>query len=62
LNNTDRVPVNVVVDQVVAVLEVLALGNTVDADQDIDLSRLLRKDGGFFFGARGEERASHLLK
>ena len=36
LDNTHRVPVNVVIDQIVAVLQILAFGNTVSGDKNID--------------------------
>ena len=37
LNDADRVPVNVIVDEIVAVLQVLAFGNTVGGNQNIKL-------------------------
>ena len=39
LDDPHRVPVDVVVDEVVAVLEVLALGDAVGADEHVDLAR-----------------------
>ena len=44
LDDAHRVPVDVVVDQVVAVLEVLALGDAVGGDQEVDLGGLGRVD------------------
>ena len=40
----DGVPVDVVVDEVVAVLKVLTFGDAVGADENVDLARLVRKD------------------
>ena len=40
LDDTNRVPVDVVVDEVVAILKVLALGDAVGGDQDVDLAIL----------------------
>ena len=37
LNDADRVPVDVIVDEIVAVLQVLAFGNTVGGNQNIKL-------------------------
>ena len=39
LDDPHRVPVDVVVDEVVAVLEVLALADAVGADENVDLAR-----------------------
>ena len=46
---------DVVVDEVVAVLQVLAFGDTVGADQQIDFVRLVRQHHGFLFRARREQ-------
>ena len=35
LDNADRIPVNVIVDQIIAILEVLAFGNTIRCDQQV---------------------------
>jgi hypothetical protein len=40
---------NVVVDDRVAVLQVLPFGNVVGADQNIDRARFVGKDGRFLF-------------
>ena len=37
LDNTHRVPVNVVIDQIVAVLQILTLGNAVSGNKNINL-------------------------
>src|SRR3546814_4451750 len=50
-----RVPVDVVVDKVVAILQVLAFGNAVGANQQINLVRLVRQYYGFLFGVRGKQ-------
>src|SRR5438034_6209813 len=60
LHDADGVPMDVVVDEVVAVLEVLTLRNAIGADQDVDFPWFFGKDGGFFLGARGEEREEGL--
>ena len=60
LDDPDRVPVDVVVNQVIAVLQVLPLGDAVGADEDINLTRLPGKDGGFLLGDRREERQQRL--
>ena len=54
LDDAHRVPVDVVVDQVVAVLKVLALGDAVGGDQDVDLAGRGRVDHGAFLGERRE--------
>jgi hypothetical protein len=48
LDNADRVPVDVVVDDVIAVLEVLPFGKAVGPDEEINLARLIWQDGRFF--------------
>ena len=40
LDDADRIPVDIVVDQIIAVLKVLAFGNAVRRDQKIDLGCL----------------------
>ncbi|MNC33516.1 hypothetical protein D3C75_819100 [compost metagenome] len=55
LDDAHGVPVDVVVDEVVTVLQVLALGDAVGANQQVDLSRFVGQDNGLFFGARREE-------
>ena len=50
---------DVVVDDVIAVLEVLPLGNAIGADEEINLAFLLRQDGSFVFRPgrkEGEQR------
>ena len=37
LNNADRVPMNIVVDKIIAVLEVLTFGDTVGSNQNINI-------------------------
>ena len=55
LDDAHRVPVDVVVDDVVAVLQVLAFGDAVGTDQQIDFVRFFRQHHGFLFRARGEQ-------
>ena len=57
LNDADRVPVDVVVDQVVAVLKVLAFGDAVGANQEVDLGRFVWQNPAFSL-ARGEKSVS----
>ena len=61
LNDPDRIPMNIVIDEVVAVLEVLAFRNAICGDQKIDLS-LRRKFGRAFFRLRREstQNAAHI--
>ena len=47
---------DVVVDQIIAVLQVLALGNTVGGNQHIDLRRIVRKQNVFAFRDGREAR------
>ena len=56
LDDADRVPMDVVVDQIIAVLQVLALGNTVGGNQHIDLRRIVRKQNVFAFRDGREAR------
>ena len=53
LDDADRIPVDVVVDEVVAVLKVLPLADAVGGDEEVYLT-LLRHGGNFgaVFGAR----------
>ena len=55
LDDAHRIPVDVVVDQVVAVLEVLAFADAVGGDEEVDFA-VLGMDGnlGAALGARGE--------
>lgn len=55
LDDPHRVPVDVVVDEVIAVLEVLAFGDAVRGDEEVNFT-LLRHGGDFVapLGARGE--------
>ena len=55
LDDADRVPVDVVVDELIAVLEVLPLGDAVGGDQEVDLA-FARKLLGPFLRARREGR------
>ena len=52
LDNAHRVPVDIVVDQVITILKVLPLRNTVSTDEDIELSRLFREHKGLLFSSR----------
>ena len=51
---------DVVVDEVVAVLEVLAFGDAVGADEDVDLAGLVGQDRRLLLGAWREEREQGL--
>ena len=42
LDYADRIPVDVVIDEVIAILEVLSFRDTVGANQDIDLIGIVR--------------------
>ena len=53
LDDADRIPVDVVVDERVAVLEVLALGNAVGGDEQVDFA-FVRQVLGPLLGARRE--------
>ena len=53
LDDADRVPVDVVVDEVVAVLQVLAFGDAIRGDEQIDFA-LVRQVVGPLLGARRE--------
>src|SRR5690606_11299085 len=52
LDDAYRVPVDVVVDEIVAVLEVLALGDAVRCNQDVQLGRLVGYDQVLLLRAR----------
>ena len=54
LNDADRVPVNVVVDEIVAVLQVLTFGNTVGGNQNVKLILASGHQDSFPFRDRGE--------
>src|SRR5690606_2475559 len=61
LDDADRVPMDVVVDQEVAVLKVLALGNTVGCDQEVDLALLAQFLRPFFrTGREGTQDRTHV--
>jgi hypothetical protein len=46
LDNPDRIPVDVVVDEVIAVLEVLAFGDAIRGNEEVNFT-LLREGGDF---------------
>ena len=55
LDDPNRVPVDVVVDQIIAILKVLALGNTIRRDHDVDFTVLRHRfDLRALLGARRE--------
>ena len=56
LDDSDRVPVDVVVDEVVAVLEVLAFGDAIGRDENVDFAWLVGHGEGLLLGSRREER------
>lgn len=45
---------NIIVDEVIAVLEILPFGNTVCGDQNIQIRRIVLYEKIPFFGYRGE--------
>ena len=60
LHQTNRVPVNVVVDQAVAVLQVLAFRNAVGGDQKVNVGAI-RHQGGFVLRA-WREAGQHVVQ
>ena len=56
LNDAHGVPVDVVVDQVVAILEVLALADHVGSDEHVQLARFLGHRKATLFRVRREQR------
>ena len=56
LNQPHRVPVDVVVDQIVAVLQVLTFRNTVGGNQNINIIFVVRVQQMLFFGNGRKER------
>ena len=61
LDNAHRVPVDVVVDKEVAVLKVLAFGDTVGSDQEVDLAFLTQFLRPFFgTGREGAQDRAHV--
>ena len=60
LDDADRVPVDVVIDEVIAVLEVLAFGDAVGGDEHVDFVLHVGQQQSFFLGYRGEEREQFL--
>ena len=54
LDNANRVPMNVVVDEIVAILQVLTFGNTVGRDQNIKLVLISGQKNRLSFGNRRE--------
>ena len=59
LNNADRIPVNVKINQVVAVLQVLTFGNAVRRDQHVNFRRIVGQQQRFVLGDRrktGQDR------
>ena len=60
LDDPHRIPVNVVVHQKIAVLEVLAFRDAVCGDQDINLAQLIRHDRRLLLGAGREQREQGL--
>ena len=61
LYNADGVPVNVVVDEVVAVLQVLTFGNTVGGDQHINF-RLITRHQQFLVLRDRREAGQHRVQ
>ena len=56
LDEPHGVPVNIVVDQIIAVLKVLALRNAVGGNQHVDLVVVVRKNQMFLLRNRREQR------
>jgi hypothetical protein len=54
LDDSDRIPVDVVVDEVITVLEVLAFRDAVRGDEEVDFTRL--RQGGDFVAPLGARR------
>ena len=50
LDNPDRIPVDVVIDQVVTILEILTFRNTIGGNHHIDVLGRLGKDLVALFG------------
>jgi len=60
LNDANGVPVNVVVDQIIAVLKVLAFGDAIRADQNVQFALYFGHDQRLFLRARRKERQDSL--
>ena len=61
LDDAHRVPMDVVVDQEVAVLQVLTFGNAVCGDQEVDLSLFRKLDGALLRpGRKRAEDCAHI--
>ena len=56
LDDPDRVPVDVVIDEVIAVLEVLALGDAIGGDEQVDFAVDFGIEQILFLRARRKER------
>ena len=52
---------NIVVDQIVAVLQVLTFGNTVRSNQNVDFGRIVRHEHIFALGNR-REAGQHMIE
>ena len=61
LDNAHGVPVNVVVNQIVAVLKVLALGNTVGGNQNINIGIVIGQQESLIF-RNGRETGQHCVQ
>ena len=60
LNDANRIPVDVIVDQVIAVLKVLPLGDTVGANQQVQFGRFIWQHLSLLLGARRKKRQQRL--
>ena len=49
LDNANRVPMNVIVDEIVAILQVLTFGNTIGCNQNINFIGAAGQEYGFSF-------------
>lgn len=62
LDNAHRVPMNVIVDEVVAVLQVLTFGNTVGCNQNIKLIGTSGQEYRPFLWKPGEKQVRTVLR
>ena len=61
LNDTDGVPMNIVVYQIVAILEVLTFADTIGSYQDVYFFLNMRIDSGFLLGT-WRKQSQHFIK
>jgi hypothetical protein len=56
LDDAYRIPMNVVIDKIIAVLQVLTLGNAVRANEQVNLIEFFWEDSGLLLRQWREER------